>query len=66
MLQKNLSVLLWGPFFVGAPVRPNMPKSTSDKTGNVRGRRGEMVLKRMWTVQVCLRRMLRSGIRGMD
>jgi len=29
---KNLPVLLWGPFFVGAPVRPNMlnmPKSAS-------------------------------------
>jgi len=29
---KNLSVLLWGPLFVGAPVRPNMlnmPKSES-------------------------------------
>jgi len=30
---KNLPVLLWGPLFVGAPVRPNMlnmPKSASD------------------------------------
>jgi len=27
---KNLPVLLWGPLFVGAPVRPlNMPKSAS-------------------------------------
>ena len=26
---KNLPVLLWGPFFVGAPVRLNMPKSAS-------------------------------------
>ena len=34
MLQKNETffVLLWGPLFVGAPVRPNMlnmPKSAS-------------------------------------
>jgi len=32
MLQKNEKicfVLLWGPPFVGAPVRPNMPKSAS-------------------------------------
>ena len=34
MLQKmNKIVLLWGPFFVRAPVRPNMlnvPKSASE------------------------------------
>jgi len=34
MLQKmKKNVLLWGPLFVGAPVRPNllnMPKSASD------------------------------------
>jgi len=31
-VAKNLPVLLWGPLFVGAPVRPNMlnmPKSAS-------------------------------------
>ena len=36
MLQKNLLVLLWGPLFVGAPVRPNMlnmPKSASAQIG---------------------------------
>ena len=30
---KNLPVLLWGPLFVGTPVRPNMlnmPKSASE------------------------------------
>ena len=35
MLQKNFPVLLWGPIFVGAPVRPNMlnmPKSASGRT----------------------------------
>ena len=31
-MQKNLPLLLWGPLFVGAPVRPNMlnmPKSAA-------------------------------------
>ena len=34
-LQKFFSVLVWGPIFVGAPVRPNMlnmPKSASAYT----------------------------------
>jgi len=34
---KKLPVILWGPFFVGAPVRPNMlsmPKSVSEDVQN--------------------------------
>jgi len=37
-VAKNLPVLLWGPLFVEAPVRPNMlnmPKSASVRTTSV-------------------------------
>ena len=48
---KNLPVLLWGPLFVGAPVRPNMlnmPKSAS-----AHGRRFTTAVEQSLRVQAC-------------
>ena len=53
--DRQFEVLLWGPPFCGAPVRPsmlNMPKSASDVNGSVE-QRDDHMSGHMYSYMLC-------------